>query len=220
MKNDQTEYDSLYSKTINLFGSEPETCLQAFETQIPKGPVLDIGAGQGRNALFLAETGFEVHALEPSKEGIRHLKDQASLRHLNVKCIQKEFGKYNSKSEVYSAVLVFGLIQILSAEDRQAMIERVPSWLVPGGLLFLTGFGTQDPSMKRVQMNWHELTSQHFVSPEQEYRFYLKPGQVSTLFPGYQVLHLFEGWGPWHRHGDSEPERHDMVELVARKPVA
>ena len=51
-------------------------------------------------------------------------------------------------------------------------------------------------------------------------RTYLDLGELPGLFPGFAVLHHWEGLGPEHRHGDSPPERHALSEVVLRRDGA
>lgn len=49
---------------------------------LPKGRVLDVAAGSGHNALFLAEHGFAVHAIDRNPEELRMLQSAARERRL------------------------------------------------------------------------------------------------------------------------------------------
>ena len=64
-------YDKKYKETKEYFGKEPAGILKEHYQKIDKSkPVLDIGAGQGRNALFFAKEGYEVDAIDESKVSI------------------------------------------------------------------------------------------------------------------------------------------------------
>ena len=65
-------YDKYY-KTENLFG-QPYPELLAFFTEYPKkGNVLDLGCGQGRDAIPLARLGFDVTGIDNSSVGIAQM---------------------------------------------------------------------------------------------------------------------------------------------------
>ncbi len=49
---------------------------------LPKGKVLDVAAGSGRNALFLAEHGFAVHAIDRNADALLALQTAARERQL------------------------------------------------------------------------------------------------------------------------------------------
>jgi 2-polyprenyl-3-methyl-5-hydroxy-6-metoxy-1,4-benzoquinol methylase len=53
---------------------KPYHLLLKFFHQIPKGLVLDIGSGKGRNSFFLAKKGFEVEAIDIDQQSINEIK--------------------------------------------------------------------------------------------------------------------------------------------------
>lgn len=76
-------YDKYY-QTENLFG-EPYPELIAFFTEYPKkGTVLDLGCGQGRNAIALARLGYAVTGIDTSKVGIDQMNQIGQNENLNV----------------------------------------------------------------------------------------------------------------------------------------
>lgn len=89
MENVKTEstYDETYARIDTVFGSDPEEILVKFKGLMNTShPVLDIGAGQGRNALFLANSGFNVHAVDSSPIAIQQLERISRERRLELNC--------------------------------------------------------------------------------------------------------------------------------------
>jgi SAM-dependent methyltransferase len=80
---------------------------------LPKGKVLDVAAGYGRNALFLAEHGFSVHAVDRDQEALQRLLRAARERRLsNVTTEVRDLEVDESNEEIfpanaYDAVIVF-----------------------------------------------------------------------------------------------------------------
>ena len=117
----KSEYDETYSKIENIFGSEPEEILVEFQSLIDKShSVLDIGAGQGRNSLFLANSGFSVHAIDPSQIAIQQLERISQKKRFEIKCQCIDFQGLQETEHRYSGILVFGLVQLL---DKQSLYE-------------------------------------------------------------------------------------------------
>lgn len=50
-----------------------------------------------------------------------------------------------------------------------------------------------------------------------ELRTYLEPGELTRLFPGFEIVHSREGLGPEHRHGGGPAEHHGFAEAVLRR---
>jgi len=212
-------YDDYYQSTPEVFGPEPNTILvEHVELIDPSVPALDIGCGQGRNALYLARREITVHAVDSSIEAIRAVEAAAESEDLPIRAIHGGFEGLEPQPGGYGAVLVFGLIPDLRREQVTALAAAVETTLAPKGLLFITAFGTWDPAFERHQNEWTKDTENSFCSLDGVVRTYLEPGELPALFPSFEVVHSWEGLGPKHRHGDGPLERHGLAEAVLRAP--
>ena len=212
-------YDEAYTQP-DLFGSETSPLLTRFSDRLPAGAsVLDIGVGQGRNALPLARNGIRVTGIDPSEVAVRTVNGLAATEDLPLKAIQIPFEEFRP-DEPFDAVLCFGLMQILDPAGVESLVESCRGWLAPGGLLFLTAWQVGDPSFTRLQSDWKAQGPNCFRSLETppRHRFFLLPGQILEFFPDWEVLHHWEGLGPWHQHAGGPRERHGDVEAILRRP--
>lgn len=212
------DYDRAYRATQAFFGAEPEPMLvDHCDLFDPALPVLDIGCGQGRHAIYLARRGLQVHALDPSRVAIDTVTAAATLERLPIEVICARFQDVSPDPGSHSGVLVFGLIQELDWETNHRLVERVRRWVRVGGIVCLTAFTVDDPACAEQAANWAEIGPNSYRSPDGDVRTYLEPGQIVELFAGMEVVHHWEGLGPEHRHGDQAPERHAKVEAVLRR---
>jgi SAM-dependent methyltransferase len=210
------DYEENYAREPDFFGTEPDELLVEHRSLIERDlPVLDVGAGQGRNALYLARLGFAVDALEPSAAGAQQIAKAARVAGVPVRVLQQGFEAFRPPAHSYGAVLVFGLIPDLTREQVRTLLDGAQGWTAPGGLLFLTGFTTEDPSLAY----WREQSPvgvASFVDGGGRIRTFLEPGEVLRLTPGFTPVFHREGLGLEHRHGDGPPERHGRFEAVLR----
>ncbi|MGQ9506950.1 MAG: class I SAM-dependent methyltransferase [Candidatus Bathycorpusculaceae bacterium] len=90
-----TEYfEKLYAESACKWGFKPDFILVHFLELFPRGIVLDLGMGEGRNALFLAEKGFDVEGVDVSKTAVDKCIQLAKARNVVVNvhvCDLKEF---------------------------------------------------------------------------------------------------------------------------------
>lgn len=94
-----------YYQTENLFGN-PYPELIAFFAEFPeRGNVLDLGCGQGRDAISLAHLGFDITGIDNSKVGIAQMNQIAKLENLPLKGIVKDIYKYKD-FDTYDFVLL------------------------------------------------------------------------------------------------------------------
>jgi tellurite methyltransferase len=214
-----TRYDDYYRTTQDVFGPDPDELLVSYADLVdPTSRALDIGCGQGRNSLFLARKNQKVDALDPSIEAIRAVRAAAKREGLQIHTIHGGFEDIEPVPAVYGAILVFGLIPDLSRTMVTALVSSIETILAPGGVLFMTAFGTWDPSFERHKRESTETADNSLRSLGGPFRTYLKTGELVSLFPSFDVVHSWEGLGPEHRHGDGPIERHGRAEAVFRRP--
>src|SRR6266478_5043836 len=91
-KSSEPYWDSVYSQNRPIFSQQPTELLRYAVKDRPPGKALDIGMGQGRNAIFLAQQGWDVTGLDPSVQGVRHAQATAhQLKlHLNASVAREE----------------------------------------------------------------------------------------------------------------------------------
>jgi len=208
-------YDDSYAATVDLFGGEPEPLLvEHWEGLDRTRSVLDLGAGQGRHALWLARRGIRVEALDPSRVAVETVRAAAETEGLPVEAVLGSFESHPGAAAPYGGVLVFGLIQILTWDGIRALQRRLEAWTAPGTLVFVTAFSVEDDAFARLSQTLEPTGPRSFITPDGEPRTFLKPGQILQLFADYTPVHHWEGLGREHRHGDSPPERHAMIEAV------
>ena len=130
------------------FGSEPDARVWALAQEYPDPkacPVLDIGAGTGRNSLALARRGHPVDALEVSGNFADVLREQARTESLGIRVIQRDL--FNARDYLpgdYGLVIVSEVVtDFRSPEDVRRLFELASSCLVVGGHLVVNPFVTR-----------------------------------------------------------------------------
>lgn len=211
-------YDEAY-READWFGADPSPLLETHADLLPPGArVLDLGVGQGRNALPLARRGCRVTGIDTSVVAVELVSAAADEELLPVTTELVGFREYEAPRP-FDAVLCFGLLQMLSTGDAALLCERLRNWVRPGGTLFVTAWHTADPRRGRPADVWQPTGPRSYHDPAgHRHRFYLHPDEILDLFPGWRAVHHWEGLGPEHRHGDGEPERHGNVEAVLVRP--
>lgn len=113
----KVKYDKYY-QTVNLFG-EPYPELIKFYSEVKnKGKLLDIGCGQGRDAIALATLGFEVTGIDISKVGIEQLNEIAQKENLPLKGIVGDLYEYSNYSE-FDFILLDSMFHFRKSEKEK-----------------------------------------------------------------------------------------------------
>ena len=76
-------YDKYY-QTENLFGKPYPELIEFFAEYSKRGKVLDLGCGQGRDAITLARLGYTVVGIDKSKVGVEQMNRIAEAESLTV----------------------------------------------------------------------------------------------------------------------------------------
>jgi len=116
-----TDFDRDYKSADAFFGARPEPMLERFVDQL-RAPLLVVGAGQGRNALYLARRGLEAVAIDPSAVAVDTLRSgnpSIDARHERFESFRFE--------RPFGGVLVFGLLPILDEPPGQLQGTAMPT---------------------------------------------------------------------------------------------
>jgi SAM-dependent methyltransferase len=109
----------------------PSAFLQDVLKDTRPGRALDIGMGQGRNALFLASAGWKVTGIDISDEGIRQAREAAAKRKLSIETILADIDTWDYGNEAWDLVLL-----IYTSSNP----EKVRRSLKRGGLIITERF--------------------------------------------------------------------------------
>ena len=86
-QDDSSYWNKVYSTGQTIFVHHPtELLVNAIKGRRP-GAALDIGMGQGRNSIFLAQQGWEVTGFDPSEEGVRQARERAAKLGLHLRAL-------------------------------------------------------------------------------------------------------------------------------------
>lgn len=127
-----TDWDDRYRRGDYPTDPEPSPVLRHYVDDFPPGLALDVATGTGRNALFLAEAGYEVVAVDRSRVGLERARSRSAARVLDdrIEWLQADVPSFAFPSDRYAVVT----ISYYRAIDRFADIKEA---LVPGGYLFV-----------------------------------------------------------------------------------
>jgi SAM-dependent methyltransferase len=211
-------YDKTYKEIKDVFGCEPVEILKRYYEQIDRTrPVLDIGAGQGRNSFFLAKSGYTVDAIDPSRISIETINEIRKRENYKINAYQQSFDEFTYGNNPYSAILVFGLFQILDLKSINLLTNMIDNYTTIGSLVFITAFSIKDDSFKKYEKEWTKDGRNSFCDNKGNYRTFFETNEIIKFFDSYKILHQWEGLGRKHRHGNSTIEQHSMIELVMER---
>jgi phosphatidylserine/phosphatidylglycerophosphate/cardiolipin synthase-like enzyme len=126
-------WDERYSQEGFAYGSEPNEFLKSVAHQIPPGPVLCLGEGEGRNAIHLASLGHRVVAVDQSAVGLAKARQLAESRGLTIETVQADLAQFDIEAGAWAGVV--SIFCHLPTEIRVPLYEKVVRGLRAGGVL-------------------------------------------------------------------------------------
>lgn len=131
------DYDTLYRAEANALGAPTPALLEAFATLLPPSArVLDVGCGQGRDALPLARMGHRVVGIDLSPKGIADLVVAAGAEGLAIVGHVADITNF-VPSGAFDVLLFDRTLHMLDASDRHAVLARLIGHLRPGGVCLI-----------------------------------------------------------------------------------
>jgi SAM-dependent methyltransferase len=128
-----------YAERAFLFGREPNAFLVAQAWRMPPGArVLCAGEGEGRNAVWLAQRGHAVTAVDFAPTALARAAALAEAASVAITCIEADLSRWAWPAAAFDAV-VMTFVQ-LTADDRVPVHAGAVRALAPGGLLLLEAF--------------------------------------------------------------------------------
>lgn len=151
---DANGWDQRYSDEERVWSAEPNVFVEQYLTGRTPGVALDLGAGEGRNAVWLAQQGWEVTAVDFSAVGLAKARDMAREAEVELATVVDDVEAYEPTGPVDLVLLSY--LQIPDAAQRR-LLRRVARWLDPGGAVFVVAHdksnidagrgGPQDPDV-------------------------------------------------------------------------
>jgi SAM-dependent methyltransferase len=131
------DWDSRYAEKELLWSASPNRFLVAEASGLAPGRALDLACGEGRNAIWLAELGWQVTAVDFSEVAISKARERAARDGADVDFICADLLDYGPEPGAYDLVLVLYLQ--LPAGERRLVLSRAASALAPRGTFLLVG---------------------------------------------------------------------------------
>ena len=196
-------WDGRYATEDYIFGTAPNVFLASQAALIRPGMrALSIADGEGRNGVWLAEQGAQVHAVDFSAAALAKARKLAAERGVTLDFEQADILDWHWPDAAYDLVAAI-FIQFAPPPERDRIIAGIRRCLQPGGLLILQGY-----TPKQVEFGTG--------GPPHAANMYTE-ALLREWFGDWDILHLAEHESfiseGTHHHGMSA-----LIDLVARKP--
>jgi SAM-dependent methyltransferase len=194
-------WNERYAETGFAYGTEPNDFLAAQAQRIPRGRVLCLAEGEGRNAVYLAKLGYDVTAVDQSPVGLNKAQTLAQQQGVRITTIVADLGEFE-----IAAAHWHGIISIsahVPPAIRTRLHHQVVSGLTPGGVLLLEAY-----TPRQIEMN--------FIGGPKQPELCMTLAALRNELAGLKLLHAQElerdvNEGKYHKG------RGAVVQLIAQR---
>ena len=202
----EADYDGRYEQEGYYWGLKPNRmCYEMMQILPPVKPyrVLDIGCGEGKDAVFLAKCGYRVTAFDLSEPGLDKAKRLADHNQVQVNFFRGDISDYRPEGE-YDVICSSGVFHFLPPEARGEFCTSLKAHTAAGGLNALNVF-VEKPFISRAPD----------ASRDERARAHWRSGE---LF-GYYHDWLFHSCREevFDCNSGGRPHRHCMDTVIAQK---
>jgi SAM-dependent methyltransferase len=131
-------WDERYSAEEYAYGTNPNNFLEANVSSIPKGKVLSLAEGEGRNAVFLAKQGYSVTAVDSSLVGLNKARRLVEENGVIVEFIHTDLAEYDLGENKWDGIV--SIFCPLPSSIRKQLHKKVEAALKPNGVFLLEAY--------------------------------------------------------------------------------
>ena len=130
-------YEEQYEVEEDLFGKPYPDFMSFVKAMGVRGNALDLGCGQGRDALMLAAQGFRVTGVDESRVGVAQMIERAKTRDLNVTGMVGDFYQFEFPED-YDVIVLDSILHFGKDGDKElGLLDRVFAHTKEGGYVFI-----------------------------------------------------------------------------------
>lgn len=131
-------WDERYAVAEFVYGKEPNRFLAEHYSKLPRGKLLSLAEGEGRNAVFLAAHGYEVTAVDASSVGLDKGRQLAEELGVNVEWIHADLNDFELGIDQWDGIV--SIFCPLPSSIRRKLYQSLPQALKPGGVFLLEAY--------------------------------------------------------------------------------
>ncbi len=155
-------WDQKYATEQYVYGTEPNEFLAEHVRLLPKGRILSLAEGEGRNAVYLAKQGFKVTAVDSSRVGLDKARKLAEENRVDIEFIHNDLEHFELGKEQWDGIV--SIFCHVPPKLRKTLHGKIINGLKHQGVLILEAYtpdqlkhGTGGPPVVDLMMDADSL---------------------------------------------------------------
>lgn len=138
-------WNERYSDATYAYGTEPNDFLASKAKHIPMGRVLCLAEGEGRNAVYLAQLGYAVTAVDLSPVGLQKAHDLAQARDVSIATVVADLATFTIEPAAWDGII--SIWAHVPPSVRMPLHRQIVDGLKPGGVFILEAYTERQLTM-------------------------------------------------------------------------
>lgn len=197
-------WEEIYRKDdVMTFSVEPNRTIREFEYLLKKqSNILEVGCGEGQNALYLAKQGYcNIDAFDLSESGIEKLKRLCKINGVSINAFVQDLNAYRFDKK-YDWIMSFATLCFVRKGEWKTFLRRAKDSTNAGGVHIMHTFTDTVPASADIAPFAVGLA---------------KDGELKELYSDWEILQ-FQSYVFEDEHPNVPKHKHSVNKIVARKP--
>ncbi len=175
------KWNERYANEAYAYGEQANEYLKQCLIQFPPGKVLFPAEGEGRNAVFAAQMGWEVSAFDISEEGQKKAMKLAEKKNVSINYQVGDFKNMNFQKGEFDAIAL--IYAHFPAAVKSAIHKDLAEYLKVGGLIIFEAFGKNNLELKKQDPA---------IGGPDDIDMLFSMNELIADFPNFQIIQLQE----------------------------
>lgn len=160
-----------------VWSGNPNPSLTEVITLLTPGTALELAAGEGADAIWLAQHGWQTTGVDFSETALEQARKHADDAGVRVDFVQGDLDTWEpgKQFDLVSSSFLHSPVEL----DRTAILRRSAAWVAPGGAYFILGHAAPPP--------WAKHHHQHDLPTLEQELANLAPGEAGSAFADFSV---------------------------------
>ena len=192
-------WETAPSKFVKLFTDQLDLSVSGLD-------VLDLGAGEGKNAVYLANLGAKVTAVDVSPIALARFEMQPDFQasSSNITRINSDILEIRYSDRQFDLIIAYGILHCLSSSvEIRTFVDTIKKWLKPKGYFIGATFTNEIPPP----------SFQSYLDIES----FLDPGELQDMFKGWQIIKTEDSVINESHPTSKKEHRHSISRIIVRK---
>jgi SAM-dependent methyltransferase len=211
-----------YQQAETVWGEKPDLYLLDIAPLVPRGRVLDLGMGEGRNAVYFALRGFDVTGIDSAPTAVQKCLERARTLQISLQAEARDIRALSIEPGSLALVICAMSLQFMKQSESEVLLRKLKAGLQPGGFLYITTFSTEDPMFEVFRQSSSEIERNTFFSERLAgHVHFFNKAEIMALLGDLKLHHFSQAIILDHGHpGVPQPHYHGILTYIGQRALS